>query len=74
MTRREQMEEMERFCRHLGLNVEKSSGEPIRFTATLDLADQRAMEVQSEIVAAAEAFPDVVCYCFEADSTLIYAV
>lgn len=74
MTQREQMEKMEQICRRLGLEIIKSSDGPPRFIATIDAAGQRAAEVQCEIAAAAEAYPNVVCYCFEADSTLVYAV
>ena len=66
------------FCRSLGAHVrEVQDGNS--FTAMLwedadSIGERDAAEIQRKIKRKTAEYPGFVCYCFDADSTLIYRV
>ena len=75
----EQLEEMSSFCHALGVEVQYH---PLHryFTAMfwdgweLAYKEGPALAVQQQIQRKTAQYPDLVCYCFDPFSTLIYAI
>ena len=77
MTQDEKLRELSAFCRNLGAEV-RYHPEYGHFTAMLWEEDQwseaQARSIQEEIRQLTTSYPGLVCYCFDAFSTLVYAV
>lgn len=77
--KQEQLESLMELCRNLGADVEYRP-EYGHFTAMI-WEDQsppceleRARSIQKQIQKKAAQYPNVVCYCFDPFSTLVYTV
>ncbi len=77
MTREQQLAELSAACRELGAEVCQSP-EYRHFTAMLweddEWSEAEARSIQQTIQKLANRYPGLVCYCFDAFSTLVYAV
>lgn len=71
---------MREVCERLGAVIGENPDHPHYFTATMreawadDGQRVRAALIQRGIRSAAEQCPDIVCYCFDTFSTLIYVI
>lgn len=77
MTRDQQLMELSEACRSLGAEV-RYCPEYGHFTAMLwedgTLDEAQARSIQQTIQRLTARYPGLVCYCFDAFSTLVYAV
>ena len=77
MTQDEKLRELSVFCRNLGAEG-RYHPEYGHFTAMLWEEDQwseaQARSIQEEIQQLTTSYPGLVCYCFDAFSTLVYTV
>ncbi len=77
MTREQQLTELSAACRDLGAEV-RYCPEYGHFTAMLwedgKLDEAQARSIQQTIQRSAARYPGLVCYCFDAFSTLVYAI
>lgn len=76
-TKQEQLLAMLESCRDLGVEL-CANLEQGYFTAIAawgnPAAQKEAEHIQKRIEALSRQYPNVVCYCFEADSTLVYVI
>lgn len=76
-TKQEQLRAMLADCRELGAEL-CTNLEQGYFTAIAAWGDPTAQKnaehIQAQIKVLSRQYPNVVCYCFEADSTLVYVV
>lgn len=78
--KQEQLARMRDECERLGTIIGENPDHPHYFTATVreawadDGQRARAALIQRGIRFAAEQYPDIVCYCFDTFSTLIYVI
>lgn len=69
------LQEMSDMCRALGADV-RYDPEYGHLTALAweDEGEQRARSIQRQIQRQAEKYPELVCYCFDPFSTLVYTI
>lgn len=78
MDKENEMAQLWRYCQALGLRVRKVDGSA-SFTAMLweeadCVTETAAAEIQQKIKRKTAEYPGIVCYCFDAFSTLIYRI
>lgn len=75
--KQEQLLAMLEGCREFGIEL-RANPERGYFTAIAarekPMALKEAEHIQKRIKALSRQYPNVVCYCFEADSTLVYVL
>lgn len=77
MTQEEKLRELSAACRSLGAEV-RYRPEYCHFTAMLweedEWSEAQARSIQQKIQQLTACYPGLVCYCFDAFSTLVYSV
>lgn len=77
MTQEEKLRELSAACRNLGAEV-RYHPEYGHFTAMLweedEWSEAQARSIQKKIQQLTACYPRPVCYCFDAFSTLVYAL
>lgn len=75
--KQEQLQAMLECCRDFGVEL-RADLEQGYFTAIAawgdPVAQKEAEHIQKQIKALSRQYPNVVCYCFEPDSTLVYVI
>lgn len=78
MDERDEIVQLRTFCQDLGVHVREVQ-DGASFTAMLwededSVSERDAAEIQRKIKRKTAEYPEFVCYCFDAFSTLIYRI